>query len=251
MKLEELAAGYDGRRVLQNVTLEFPAGQVTALIGPNGSGKSTLLRAAARLLPLERGRVLVNGADTAPLTAKEFARRVAYLPQSRNVPGLTAKTLVLHGRFAYLGYPRRYTKQDEEIAAAAMAAAGAAPFAGQKVAALSGGERQKVYLAMALAQDTPVLLLDEPTTYLDIGHQLALLQLCRRLAEAGKAVVLVLHELNLALRFADRVAVLAEGALHAVDTPQGLCAGPVLEQTFGVRVQPVTDGNGQRQYLFL
>ena len=249
MELKHISAGYSGKRVLKDVSLGIQPGELTVLAGPNGSGKSTLLRCAARLLPFE-GEIRLSGRDTAGLTAKEYARKVAYLPQSRPVPGISAKTLVLHGRFAYLGYPRRYAAEDLEKARAAMERTGAAPYAEKSVADLSGGERQKVYLAMALAQETPVLLLDEPTTYLDISHQLQLMRLAKTLAAQGRAVVMVLHELNLALRFADRVAVLHQGGIRALEPPGDLCRSGVLEAVFGVSAQPVSDRNGETQYLF-
>ena len=198
----------------------------------------------------ERGEVRIEGQDVSRLSAKQFARLAALLPQSRPLPGITAGSLVLHGRFSYLGYPRRYSREDREAARQAMERTGVAGLEGVPMAHLSGGQRQKVYLAMALAQDTPVLLLDEPTTFLDIAHQLELAETARTLAEEGKAVVMVLHDLNLALSCAHRVAVLEEGQLRRVGAPEEIYASGVLEKVFQVRAHSVETAKGERQYLF-
>lgn len=250
MELQGITAGYGGTPVLKDVSLTFRDGGVTVLVGPNGCGKSTLLRVAARLMPPERGAVRVDGLDAGGLSAKAFARHVALLPQSRSTPEIAVGSLVLHGRFPYLGYPRRYSARDRAAAQRAMELTGVADLAHESVSRLSGGQRQKVYLAMAVAQDTQTLLLDEPTTFLDIAHQLELLHLARTLADQGKAVVMVLHDLNLALTCADQVAVMDTGALQQVGTPEEIYQSGVLERVFGVRVRRV-ELEGQNQYLFL
>lgn len=250
MELCHITAGYGGPPVLRDVSLAFEPGKVTVLAGPNGCGKSTLLRVAARLMAPERGEVRIEGQDVSRLSAKQFARLAALLPQSRPLPGITAGSLVLHGRFPYLGYPRRYGPADRAAARSAMERAGVLELADRNVARLSGGQRQKVYLAMALAQDTPVLLLDEPTTFLDIGCQLELARLMRETAAEGKAVVMVLHDLNLALGCAHRVAVMEEGRLRAWGTPAEIYAGGALEEVFGVRVHRAELEDGTEQYLF-
>lgn len=250
MELCHITAGYGGPPVLRDVSLVFEPGKVTVLAGPNGCGKSTLLRVAARLMAPERGEVRIEGQDVSRLSAKQFARLAALLPQSRPLPGITAGSLVLHGRFPYLGYPRRYGPADRAAARSAMERAGVLELAERNVARLSGGQRQKVYLAMALAQDTPVLLLDEPTTFLDIGCQLELARLMRETAAEGKAVVMVLHDLNLALGCAHRVAVMEEGRLRAWGTPAEIYAGGALEEVFGVKVHRTELEDGTEQYLF-
>ena len=202
IELKNLRAGYPGRPVLEGIDLEFRPGEVLAILGPNGCGKSTLLRTANGLLPRDGGEVLVDGVPLEELSAKEVAKKVAYLPQSRTTPNITAGRMVLHGRFPYLSYPRRYRREDHEMVKRALEWAGAAELAPRPLAELSGGQRQKVYLAMALAQDTETILMDEPTTYLDVGCQLEVMALARRLAEEGRAVVMVLHDLTLALRLA-------------------------------------------------
>ena len=169
IELKNLRAGYPGRPVLEGISLDFRPGEVLAVIGPNGCGKSTLLRTANGLLPRTGGDVLLDGVPLERLSARETAQKIAYLPQSRTTPNITAGRMVLHGRFPYLSYPRRYRQEDHEMVKRALAWVGASDLASRPLAELSGGQRQKVYLAMALAQDTETVLMDEPTTYLDVG----------------------------------------------------------------------------------
>ena len=237
LELRNITAGYGEKTVLRDISISFPPGTVTAILGVNGSGKSTLLKAAAGLIPVRGGAVLAE---------EPRARSIAYLPQTRRVPELTAQRLVLHGRFPWLGWPRNYRKSDYDAARAAMERLGIAEFADTPVPQLSGGTRQKCYLAMALAQEAPTILLDEPTAFLDPGHQLRLMELCRALAREGRAVVLVLHDLPLALGFADRLAVLEDGRLMAQGTPEEMMSTDLLEKTFGVRIFPVQTPLGIR-----
>ena len=182
LELRDVTAGYGGTPVLRTVTFSVPAGSLTALIGPNGCGKTTLLRAAARQLPLSGGGILLDGRPISAYGRTEFARKAAFMPPVRSVPAITVGALVSHGRFPHLGFSRRLRPEDRDAVQAAMEATGVAEWAHRDLRALSGGERQRVYLAMALAQGTGNLLLDEPTTYLDIAHQLRLLALTRELA---------------------------------------------------------------------
>ena len=235
LKLRHLTAGYGEKTILHDISLDFPPGTVTAILGPNGCGKSTLLKAAAGLLPLSGGEVL------AP---EPRARHIAYLPQSRTVPEMTVRQLVLHGRFPWLGWPRIYRAEDQAAADEALRRLGIAELANLPLSALSGGTRQKCYLAMALAQGADTLLLDEPTSFLDIGCQLDLMTLCRELADQGKAVAVVLHDLPLALGHGDRVAVLENGHLLALDAPEEIWSSGILDQTFGVRVLKIDTPKG-------
>lgn len=250
MELNQITAGYGTKDVVKNVSLCFESGKVTVLVGPNGCGKSTLLRVAARLLEPRRGNVVIDGTDTASWSNREFAKKVALLPQVRPVPEIGVGSLVLHGRFPYLGYPRRYSAEDRTIAEEAMRQAGVLELSELSVSQLSGGQRQKVYLAMAMAQDTPILLLDEPTTYLDINHQLELAHLAKKLAQTGKEVIMVLHDLNLALGCADTIVVMNQGQLMGTGSPQQVYESKVLDSVFGVTSHCVTLDNGQVQYLF-
>ncbi len=246
LEARNLSAGYPGRAVLAGVSLAARPGRVLALLGPNGCGKSTLLRTMAGLLPPLGGEVLLDGRrDYSP---RQAAQRVAYLPQSRTAPNITVRRLVLHGRFPYLSYPRRYGREDYEAVGRALAAADALDLADRPLPELSGGQRQKAYLAMALAQETEAILMDEPTTFLDIRHQLEVLALVRRLAEEGRGVVLALHDLCLALTAADDVAVLGEGRLLALGGPEAVYQSKVLERVMGVRLDR-SEGPGGRRYF--
>lgn len=246
-EIRDLTAGYPGLSVLNYVNLDIPEGQVTVLAGPNGCGKSTLLKAIAGVLPGKR-ELYLGGEALHGLSARELARRIAFLPQNRPVPEITAQRLVLHGRFPWLGYPRRYRPEDLDIARQALERLGIADLAQRSVSSLSGGQRQKVYLAMALAQDTEVILLDEPTTFLDIRHQLQLHDLARGLAREGKTVVLVLHDLALALEKADRLVILENGAVAAQGTPEEVWEAACLTNIFGVEVRRIQTPDGWKYY---
>ena len=248
IEVNNLSVGYGGTPVLRNVSLMIHPGQVLAVTGPNGSGKSTLLKALAGLLPAAGGEILIDGQPISVFSPRQLARTVAYLPQSRNVPEITALQLVLHGRFPYLSYPRRYRPCDQEIAQTAMAQMGIADLAERPLASLSGGQRQKVYIAMALAQDTPVVLLDEPTTFLDVSHQLQLMDQARLLADRGKAVVLVLHDLILALEHADRLAILHQGRIAACGDSESVFQSGCLQDVFGIAVCRFRAENRWRYY---
>lgn len=248
IEMDALRAGYDGREILHGISLTFREGEVLALVGPNGCGKSTLLKTLVRLVPRSSGRILLEGADWDSLRQDGIARKIAYLPQSRPVPDITVESMVLHGRFPYLRYPRRYRKEDRLAAKNAMEAMGIADLADSPMQRLSGGMRQKVYLAMALAQDAGTVLLDEPTTYLDISHQLRLLEMTRMLAEKGKSVVMVLHDLPLVMRWADRVAVLENGSLADLGTPEEVYRRGSLDRVFGVKLSRVRTDTGWQYY---
>lgn len=248
LEIRNLFAGYDGSPVLRDVSLSVPVGKVTVLVGPNGCGKSTLLKALTGILPAS-GSVVWKRRELLGLDRRELAKVVAFLPQNRPVPEITVKNLVLHGRFPYLSYPRRYRREDHLIAEEAMERMGVAAFADRKLTALSGGQRQKVYLAMALAQDTPVMLLDEPNTFLDIAHQLRLMEQAKALAQEGKTVVLVLHDLALALGWADSLAVISEGQCLIQGTPEEVYLSGNLEGAFGVEVQRVQTQQGWKYYF--
>ena len=249
IELRALSAGYRGRAVLENVSLAFPPGTVTALLGPNGCGKTTLLKTALGLLPPISGEVLYDGTPLSALPPKQAARQAAYLPQSRAVPELDARRMVLHGSFPYLSFPRRYRQSDHAAVECALAAAGATELADRPLRELSGGQRQKVYLAMALAQETPAVFLDELTAWLDARCQLDVMRTARTLADAGRAVVLVCHDLCLALRTADCAAVFAGGRLLTAGTPEAVYQSGALEKAFDVRVRRVSvDGGWQYFY---
>jgi iron complex transport system ATP-binding protein len=249
LEIRNLSVGYGGSPVLRNVSLSIPEGRVTVIVGPNGCGKSTLLKALAGILPAT-GSVTLDGREILALDRRELARTVAFLPQNRPVPEISVENLVLHGRFPYLSYPRRYRREDREAATAAMERMGVAELSHRMLPTLSGGQRQKVYIAMALAQDTPVLLMDEPNTFLDIAHQLQLTEQARVLAAEGKTVVLVLHDLAMALDCADFLAVMHEGRCLFQGSPEEIFRSGSLETAFGVQIKRVQTTDGWKYYFF-
>jgi iron complex transport system ATP-binding protein len=248
IELQNFSVGYGETPVLEQVDLSFPTGQVTILVGPNGCGKSTLMRSALGLLPSLSGQALYDGVPLTELSPREIAQKAAYLAQSRNTPNITGYRMVLHGRFPYLSYPRRYRTEDHAAVRTALEQMDAQALSGRLLTTLSGGQRQKIYLAMALAQDTETIFLDEPTTYLDVQHQLEVMAAAKRLAEQGKAVVLVLHDLCLALRTGDRIAVFSQGHLRQLGTPEAVYQSEILPQVFGISVGRVETDNGIRYY---
>lgn len=250
IQIHDLCAGYQGWPVLRNVTLDFMPGEILAILGPNGSGKSTLLKATNGILPKAGGEILLDDAPLETLKPKEIAKKVAYLPQSRAVPNITARRMVLHGRFPYLSYPRHYGKEDWEMVDRALQWVGAEELGERTLPTLSGGQRQKTYLAMALAQNTQTILMDEPTTYLDISCQIEVMALACRLAGEGKAIVLVLHDLCMALQYAHRIALLRDGQLVHLGTPEELYLNGAIEDVMGIKLSRIQTKSGWR-YFYL
>ncbi|NJO81358.1 MAG: ABC transporter ATP-binding protein [Blastochloris sp.] len=233
---EQISAGYDRRTVLDSLSIQIARGAVTALVGPNGSGKSTLLKALARLLQPSAGTVYLDGTAIARMPTAAVARMLAVLPQGPTAPaGLTVAELVEQGRYPHAGPLRMLRRQDHVAITEALALTNTAQFADRPVDSLSGGERQRVWLALALAQATPILLLDEPTTFLDIGHQIEVLDLvCTLNRDHGKTIIMVLHDLNHAARYADRLIALRAGRIVADGPPVTVLTPSLLEQVFGV-----------------
>jgi iron complex transport system ATP-binding protein len=231
-----LGCAYGDREVLRDLDLVVPRGRITALVGPNGCGKSTLLRALARLLKPSEGVVLLDGGDIHRLPTRIVARQLGILAQSPGTPdGLTVIDLVRQGRFPHRRRLRRWSDEDERAVAEALALTATAEFAARPLDSLSGGQRQRCWIAMALAQQPRVLLLDEPTTYLDIAHQLELMELLRRLnADAGRTLLLVLHDLNHAAWYADHVVLLHDGRIHAQGAPHDVLHRDNIRQVFGI-----------------
>lgn len=234
ISITDLHASYEGVEILHGIDATFPEGKISVLMGPNGCGKSTTLRSLIRLVPETTGDVRLNGKDLADLSQQELARRIAYLPQSRNVPDIAVQRLVMHGRFPYLSYPRRYRREDYEKVDQALASVGLTDLAGWKMEKLSGGQRQKAYLAMALAQDTDVILMDEPTTFLDIKNQFEMLDRARALADSGKTVVMILHDFEAILHYADHVVLMAEGRVLTAGSAEEVLRSEMVRRAFGV-----------------
>ncbi len=249
IELLNVCAGYEKKEILHNINMTIEAGKITVLIGPNGCGKSTLLKAVVGINPHTSGQILVDGKPVESYKSNDLAKKVSYLAQSKKAPDISVLRMVLHGRFAYLNYPRKYRREDFEIARRALAWAGLSEFEDENVNHLSGGMQQKVYIAMALAQDTATILMDEPTTYLDVAHQLRVMEMARQLASEGKAVVMVLHDLSQALRIADLVYVVKNGEVCAGGTPEQVYASGKIQETFGVELERVSTETGWH-YLF-
>ena len=238
-----LTIGYDGRTVSEHLDVRIPPGSFTAIIGPNACGKSTLLRALSRLLKPQAGLVFLQGKDIESYPTRDVARRLALLPQSSTAPdGITVADLVARGRFPHQSLLRQWSAADQEAVSAALEATGVQDLADRTVGELSGGQRQRVWLALVLAQDTPVLLLDEPTTFLDISHQLEVLRLCRTLHRTGNyTLVTVLHELGLAFRFADHVIAMKDGRIVAQGPPAEIATPELMKEIYGIDALVIPD----------
>ncbi len=241
LKIEGLSVSYGARHVLFDVTLDVHPGDVLALIGPNGAGKSTLVRAVSGVIPVQGGKVSVDGIDLLALAAMRRARYLAVVPQAVALPpAFTAWETVLLGRTPYLNFLGQVSPGDEEKARLALQKVDALDLAERRVGDLSGGEQQRVLLARALAQSTPILFLDEPTVHLDLQHQVNLMETIRILAKSDNLAVLVaLHDLNLAARYADRVALLVNGEIKAVGTPGQVLTPEIISTAYHLPVKVI------------
>lgn len=243
LRAERLSIGYDDTAVIADLSVDVLDGHVTAIVGPNACGKSTLLRGLARLLKPSGGQVILDGHDIGSLHTKEVARRLGLLPQTSIAPdGITVADLVSRGRFPHQKVLRQWSRVDEAAVAEAMQCTGITDLAGRLVDELSGGQRQRVWVAMVLAQQTPLLLLDEPTTYLDIAHQVELLDLFAMLnREQNRTVVAVLHDLNHACRYADHIIALKAGSIVAQGNPNAVITEQLVEAVYGLKCQIIDD----------
>jgi iron complex transport system ATP-binding protein len=243
VRASRLSLGYrTDRLVVRDLDLDLPTGAVTAIIGPNGCGKSTLLRALARLLAPHSGSVLLDGQDLHRLPTRDVARRLGLLPQAPVTPeGITVRDLVRRGRTPHTSVWRQWSPADQQALEHALTTTGMTALADEQVDTLSGGQRQRAWLAMVVAQDTPLLLLDEPTTYLDMAHQLDVLELVRDLHRAGTTVVMVLHDVNQAARYADHLVALRDGAVVAQGDPDDVLTPALVQDVFSVRCSVLTD----------
>ena len=240
LEVEGLSAGYGEKTILQQVSFTADTGEMIGIIGANGSGKSTLLKTLRGLLPPLQGHILYSGRDAGQLTAGEFSRRAAYLQQQTMVPfGYTAREIVMTGRYPYLSWWQQEGSGDEAVVRACMEYTGVAELADQPLHTLSGGQRQRVLLAKVLAQQTPLLLLDEPAAGLDIFYQEEIFRFCRELCQAGKTVLMVVHELSLAARFCSRLLLMGEHGLLADGRPRQVLRPEALSRAYGVAMEAV------------
>ncbi|MEW2813185.1 ABC transporter ATP-binding protein [Streptomyces massasporeus] len=243
LSAENVTLAYDQRVIAEQLSVEIPDQSFTVIVGPNACGKSTLLRALSRMLKPSQGRVLLDGNVIQSMPAKKVARTLGLLPQSSVAPdGITVADLVGRGRYPHQGILRQWSTEDERIVQESMRQTGVAELGDRYVDELSGGQRQRVWIAMALAQQTPLLLLDEPTTYLDIQHQIDVLDLCAELhEEQGRTLVAVLHDLNHAARYATHLIALREGRVIAEGAPKDIVTAELVEEVFGLRCQVIDD----------
>ena len=243
LRAENLTLGYADVDIVKDLDVQIPDGRITVIVGANACGKSTLLRGLARLLSPRSGRVVLDGTSVQEMKSIDVAKVMGLLPQTPVAPdGISVGDLVGRGRYPHQGWFRRWNADDDEAVAAALEATGTTDLEHRNIAELSGGQRQRVWVAMALAQDTDLLLLDEPTTYLDINHQVELLDLLTDLnRESGKTVVIVLHDLNLACRNADHIIAMKKGAIVAEGPPSAVITADVITDVFGLACEVVPD----------
>ncbi|MEU4346623.1 ABC transporter ATP-binding protein [Streptomyces sp. NPDC023838] len=243
LSADSVTLGYDQRVIAEDLSVEIPDHSFTVVVGPNACGKSTLLRALSRMLKPSAGRVLLDGQTIHSMPAKKVARTLGLLPQSSIAPdGITVADLVARGRYPHQGLLRQWSPEDERIVQESMDATGVGELGERYVDELSGGQRQRVWIAMALAQQTPLLLLDEPTTFLDIQHQIEVLDLCAELHESqGRTLVAVLHDLNQAARYATHLIAMRGGEIVAEGPPSRIVTAELVREVFGVRCQVIDD----------
>ena len=243
----EVTIGYDQGPVVHDVSLRIAEGRVTTLVGPNGCGKSTLLRTAARLMRPLSGEVLLDGTDIGSRSGKEIAREMSLLPQSPVAPeGLLVRDLVGRGRHPHQRWFSQWSREDEQVVEEALRLTDTLHLRDRALDQLSGGQRQRVWIAMTLAQDTELMLLDEPTTYLDLAHQVEVLDLvCLLNRERGRTVVMVLHDLNLAARYSDVVVVMKDGVIVTEGGPSDVFTAELLSEVFGLEADVLTDPRTQ------
>ncbi|MBB3945365.1 iron complex transport system ATP-binding protein [Rhizobium skierniewicense] len=251
LQARQLSAGYGDNLILENLDLTVPSGKITVIVGANACGKSTLLRTMSRLLSPKTGHVLLDGQSIHAIASKKLARTLGLLPQSPIAPeGITVADLVSRGRHPHQGFLSRWTNEDDQAVATALEATKTFELAERAVDELSGGQRQRVWIAMALAQQTELLLLDEPTTFLDISHQIEVLDLLTDLNHSrGTTIVMVLHDLNLAARYADYLVAMADGRLHVMGTPEQVLTEDNIRAVFGLESCIIADPTSGRPIM--
>lgn len=237
IQASNVSLSYQKKEIIKDLDIGFIKGKISVIIGPNGCGKSTLLKGMSRLLKKETGNIYLNETDVDSLSTKEIARRLAFLPQSATAPDdVTVRDVVELGRYPYRGVLKKISKEESEIVDDVLKRTSLLPLADENINNLSGGQKQRVWIAMALAQKTDIILLDEPTTYLDLGHQIDILNLLQELNEqTGVTIIMVLHDLNLASRFSDIMIGMKDGAIKYQGTPFDIMTPEILQELFSIK----------------
>lgn len=249
IEIKELSFSYDDKKTLDKVSLNVEKGKITTLIGPNGCGKTTLLKCISGIERNFDGTVNLDGKNVLSYSLKELALKMSVLAQYRGISSISVKTFVSHGRFPHLDISRKMTQEDKQKVSEALETAGVTHLADRMIDELSGGERQRVYIAMTLAQDTPYVLMDEPTTYLDISHKIDIMKLMESMKKSGKTMLCVLHDLSLALHYSDTVAVMENGKIISISSPEQAVRDGVIDRVFSVKCIGVDTPCG-KEYVF-
>lgn len=237
LSVKNISLSYQTELIIDSLSISFPENQITTIIGPNGCGKSTLLKSISRIIQPHNGNILLNNKDISGFTTKEIAKKISYLPQEVTPPNdTTVREMVSIGRYPYLGLLQKFSQKDEKIVDQVLFETNLKHIENITVESLSGGQKQRAFIAMALAQKTPIILLDEPTTYLDIKHQVEILELLNRLnKEKGLTIIMVLHDINLASRFSNNIIGMKGGKILYNGSPEVIMNSEILESIFGVK----------------
>ncbi len=249
IEAQNINFSYGKNEILKNISLKFEKGKLYAVIGPNGCGKTTLIKLLSRINSCKGGKLSIDGQEYQYVKRKKFSQKVAFLPQGRNVPNMTVYDLVSCGRFPYLTLTRRLSTEDEKNINSALMATNTKDFAEKSLKKLSGGERQRVYIAMLLAQTSSYLLLDEPTTYLDISAKFDVMNLLCDIKNNGKCVIAVIHDIDLALKYADEIILMKDGSIVSKTIPSKIVQNGIIESVFGIKCGSI-DIDGQTIYHF-
>jgi len=243
LELKAVSAGYEKEKIITDFSVKLKKGELVSIIGANGSGKTTLLKTVLGFIKPFSGEIMVDGISVSEAKRQQIAKKIAYLPQGKNVPDMTVEQMVLHGRFPHLSYPRRYSRKDYLIVKDAIEKMGLSGLEKKPLTSLSGGMRQKAYIAMCLTQDVDYIVLDEPTTYLDIAHSLELMGILKQLTREGKSIITVMHDLTLAFSFSDKILLLNDGKPALYDDTKTVAESDVVKNVFGVKVEFLPDKN--------
>lgn len=247
IRFENICGGYGRKQVLFDINAKIETGEIVSIVGSNGCGKTTLLEIASGLKLPYRGRVLIDDEDIHKINHKKRAKTVSVLSQQKSAGVLTVRALVYHGRFPYLGYPRKYTDEDNKIVEDAMKTAGVFDVADESLSELSGGQQQKAYIAMIIAQDTKTVFMDEPVTFLDINYQFELMNIIKKMQSDGKTIIMVIHDLNLAMTYSDKIMAMEKGRISYIGTPRELYTNNIFLDLFNIETHY---SESEDQYFF-